>query len=302
MRSEVAKAFELLQSGAAANVEQALQLLQNTVFSFSMSVCGHREDAEDTMQEVLLKAIPYLPRFDSAGALAVWLYTVARNRCWMSRRHSKFAPREHLSLDELMPDAMELDHLPAMAANGLSPEGSAILEQEMERLKQAILKVPPQYRLVLVLHDVEELSTEEVARVLGLKEGTVRVRLHRARLFVRREMSARYAVNRNASDSARDTAVSAFTGTEASRSPKCKRIFANLSSYLDGVLDDSLCRELERHMAGCKPREAFLSSLRRTLEKTRKLPRQAPDPPVADRVRVRLTRQLAEVAAERQGS
>ena len=89
-------------------LEQALELLQGTVFSFSMKVCGQREDAEDTMQEVLVKALPFLPKFESPRALLVWLYKVAKNRCLMSRRKSKFAPKQDLSLDELMPDRREL--------------------------------------------------------------------------------------------------------------------------------------------------------------------------------------------------
>jgi RNA polymerase sigma-70 factor, ECF subfamily len=80
MRAEIEKSVELLQRGDEASVEQALALLQTTVFSFSMRVCGQREDAEDTMQEVLLKSIPHLPKFDSPRALLVWLYKVAKNR------------------------------------------------------------------------------------------------------------------------------------------------------------------------------------------------------------------------------
>ena len=72
MRAEIEKAVELLRDGDDASVEQALALLQNTVFSFSMRVCGHREDAEDTMQEVLLKSVPQLSKFDSPKALLVW--------------------------------------------------------------------------------------------------------------------------------------------------------------------------------------------------------------------------------------
>jgi RNA polymerase sigma-70 factor, ECF subfamily len=102
MRAEIEKSVELLQRGDEASVEQALALLQTTVFSFSMRVCGQREDAEDTMQEVLLKSIPHLPKFDSPGALLMWLYKVAKNRCLMSRRKSKFAPTQELSLDELI--------------------------------------------------------------------------------------------------------------------------------------------------------------------------------------------------------
>jgi RNA polymerase sigma-70 factor (ECF subfamily) len=286
MRSDLTKAFELLRSGDSADLEKALELLQNTVFSFSMTVCGHREDAEDTMQDVLLKAIPYLTKFDSPKALTTWLYTVARNRCWMSRRKSKFAPREHLSLEELMPDAMELDHLGAIASGGPSPEKSAIAGQNTQQLQQAILKVPPPYRLVLVLHDVEELSTDEISRILNLKEGNVRVRLHRARLCVRKELSKlppRLAAHEVSTPRSPHRAEG-----KLARSRQCKQIFANLSNYLDGVLDDTLCKELERHMGGCKPCEAFLSSLRNAIEQTRALPSQQPDPRAVAQVRARL--------------
>lgn len=72
MRSEIEQAVRLLQRDDDAALEQALALLQNTVFSFSMRVCGQREDAEDTMQEVLLKSVPHLPKFESPKALVVW--------------------------------------------------------------------------------------------------------------------------------------------------------------------------------------------------------------------------------------
>jgi len=302
MRSDLIKAFELLRSGDPVNAERALELLQNTVFSFSMTVCGHREDAEDTMQDVLLKAIPYLATFDSPKALTTWLYTVARNRCWMSRRKSKFAPKEHLSLEELMPDAMELDHLGAIAAGGPSPERSVIAGQDSKQLQQAILKVPPPYRLVLVLHDVEELSTDEIARILNLKEGNVRVRLHRARLFVRKELSQlapRPAGQTRIAQYSSDPISPLGAKGKLARSRHCKQIFANLSDYLDGALDDTLCKELERHMGGCEPCVAFLASLRNTIEETHSLPSQRPDPHAAVRVRDRLSRQLQTAATDK---
>jgi RNA polymerase sigma-70 factor, ECF subfamily len=300
MRSDVIKAFELLRSGNSAHVEQALELLQNTVFSFSMTVCGHREDAEDTMQEVLLKAIPYLSKFDSPKALTTWLYTVARNRCWMSHRKSKFAPKQHLSLDELMPDATELNHLGTIAAPGPSPERSAIAGQDTKRLQQAILKVPPPYRLVLVLHDVEELSTDEIARILNLKEGNVRVRLHRARLFVRKELSQIVRKRADQARTAQDVSTPnspAGTKRKLACSRHCKQIFANLSDYMNGALDDTLCKELERHMGGCKPCEAFLASLRNTIEQTHSLPSQQPDQRATAQLRARLAQQVRTVAA-----
>jgi RNA polymerase sigma-70 factor (ECF subfamily) len=214
----------------------------------------------------------------------------------MSRRRSKFAPKEHLSLEELLPDAMELDHLGAIAASGPSPERSVIAGQDSKQLQQAILKVPPPYRLVLVLHDVEELSTDEIAHILNLKEGNVRVRLHRARLFVRKELSQ--LAPRPAIQSGIAQNTQGAKGKLA-RSRHCKQIFANLSDYLDGALDDTLCKELERHMGDCEPCVAFLASLRNTIEQTHSLPSQRPDPHAAVRVRDRLSRQLQTAATDK---
>ena len=133
------------------------------------------------MQEVLLKSIPHLAKFESPQALTVWLYRVARNHCVSRRRGDKNSPAKNLSLDELMPDGRELRRL---MSRTLSPEAAALNHETAEHLQQAIFALPPAYRMVLVLHDMEELPTSEVAQVLGIRDGTVRVRLHRARLFV----------------------------------------------------------------------------------------------------------------------
>ncbi|HYK48999.1 MAG TPA: sigma-70 family RNA polymerase sigma factor, partial [Terriglobales bacterium] len=155
MRSEIEQAVQLMQRGDDQALEQALALLQNTVFSFSMRVCGQRQDAEDTMQEVLLKSVPLLPKFDSPKALVVWLYKVAKTRCLMSRRRSKFAPNRELSLEELMPDRRELEKL--SSESGINPERFAIRSEEAGMLREAIQKLPAQYRIVLVLRDMEGL-------------------------------------------------------------------------------------------------------------------------------------------------
>jgi RNA polymerase sigma-70 factor (ECF subfamily) len=217
----------------------------------------------------------------------------------MSRRKSKFAPREHLSLEELMPDATELTHLGTIAVAGPSPERSVIAGQEIKQLQQAILKVPPAYRLVLVLHDVEELSTDEIARILNLKDGNVRVRLHRARLFVRKELSQLVSESADQARTSQDVSAPnspAGTKRKLACSRDCKQIFANLSDYLDGALDDTLCKELERHMEGCKPCEAFLASLRNTIEQTHSLPSQQPDQHAVTQVRARLAQQVRTLA------
>jgi len=295
MRSEVEQAVQLLQRGDDAALEQALALLQNTVFSFSMRVCGQREDAEDTMQEVLLKSVPHLLKFDSPKALVVWLYKVAKNRCLMSRRRSKFAPDPDLSLEELMPDRKELEQLGNDGS--INPEAFAIRSEEAGRLRDAIQKLPPQYRIVLVLRDMEGLTDEEVAEITGLRSGTVRVRLHRARLFVRKELmkglkprSGRAAVASGASSQGQ-------LGNEQPRPARCKAMFAELSNYLDEQLDDSLCEELERHLGDCEPCKAFLSSLEATIEQCRTSPAECPASKKAVRLRKQLLRDYEQALA-----
>ncbi|MFZ0773020.1 MAG: sigma-70 family RNA polymerase sigma factor [Terriglobales bacterium] len=296
MRSEIEQAVLLLQRGDDEALERALALLQNTVFSFSMKVCGHRQDAEDTMQEVLVKSLPHLPRFESPKALVVWLYKVAKNRCLMSRRRSKFAPKEELSLEELMPDRQELERLSGDGT--INPESFAIRSEEAGRLRESIQRLPPLYRIVLVLRDMEGLTDEEVAEITGLRSGTVRVRLHRARLFVRKELmkglkprSGRAAVASRASSQEQ-------LGNQQPKPARCKAMFAELSNYLDEQLDDSLCEELERHLNGCEPCQAFLASLKATVEQCRSSPSEGPDRQKALRLRTKVLADYERMVAK----
>jgi len=269
VRGEIEEAIRLLKSGDPESTEKAVALLQDSVFSFSMRVCNQREDAEDTMQEVLLKSVPVLSSFENAKALAVWLYKVAKSRCLMTRRKSKFAPKEELSLDDLMPDRIELA---ALAKSGANPEAFAIRSQQAGWLRDAVQKLPPDYRIILVLRDMEGLSDDEVAEITGLRAGTVRVRLHRARLFVRKEISKRIRAGKFA------PAGNRAPDAEPFRPANCKAMFAELSNYLDEQLDDSMCAELEKHIDGCEPCKAFLSSLENTILALRQSGADSPDP------------------------
>ena len=150
----------------------------------------------------------------------------------------------------------------------------AIRSEEAGRLREAIHKLPPQYRIVLVLRDMEGLSDEEVAEITGLRAGTVRVRLHRARLFVRKELMKMRKPRRGGKIEAIRSRVGA---PEPTRPTRCKAMFAELSNYLDEQIDESLCEELEKHLDGCDPCKAFLASLQSTIENCRRLPAAAPD-------------------------
>jgi RNA polymerase sigma-70 factor (ECF subfamily) len=235
-----------------------------------MRVCGQQQDAEDTMQEVLVKSLPYLSKFDNSRALATWLYKVAKNRCLMNRRKSTFAPKEELSLEELMPNQEEFERLDGLTS--ITPEGSAISGEQRQRLREAIRYLPPHYRIILVLRDMEGFTDEEVGEITGLRPGTIRVRLHRARLFVRRELAKLNEGAKHGITGRLRRNVGAPSGTG-----RCRKVFAGLSDYLDGELDDFSCEEIETHMNRCEPCKKFLRSLESTIQRCQQSPADCPD-------------------------
>src|SRR5664280_55865 len=248
MRPELIQATDLLRLNTPEAVEEAIGLLQNTVYSFSMKVCGHPEDAEDTMQEVLYRSMGHLAKIQDPQALAVWLYTVTRNRCWRMRRKEASAPKHMLSLDDMMPDEAELGRLLQDSAE--SPEDNLLHAEQHDLLHQAVLRIPVQLRIVLVLHDMEELTTEQVAQILNLQPGTVRVRLHRARLSVRKEMNKLLEVahkKTNSRNRVKEKAKDALAEGEQ-RSLECRELFSNLSEYLDGRVEPATCEAMRGHI------------------------------------------------------
>ena len=184
MNPQVEKALEILKSGNQEDAGRALETLQGVVYGFGMKVCGTHEDAQDTAQETLIRLARQLREFPDARALSVWLYKVAKTQCLMSRRKSKFAPAQMLSLDSLMPKEADV-LLAGVDSRQNTPERIALNDELRARLEKAILALPKPYRLVLILRDIEQLDTQEVAEVMGISEKATKMRLHRARTSVR---------------------------------------------------------------------------------------------------------------------
>jgi RNA polymerase sigma-70 factor (ECF subfamily) len=195
-----------------------------------------------------------------------------------------------LSLDELMPSDEELGLLLQDAGKG--PEGNLLYAEQHYLLHQAILRIPAPLRIVLVLHDMEELTTEQVAQVLDLQQGTVRIRLHRARLSVRKEMSRLLSGAPGDSDSGGMLAKRLKRpGSKVGRRPdECRDLFANLSEYLDGRVETVACDQMRGHIEACPSCVAFLRDLRAAIDRCRSLEFPC-DPAVAPRLRAILTRE-----------
>jgi len=179
--------FDLIQNINAGQVEQFHDLVkryEQKLYNFSLRMCRDHSDAEDMVQETFLNVFKYLKDFRYESKFKNWLYKVAASTCIKKRRKSKFAPEQELSLDEFRPsDEAELpDQVPEWA---LMPLDQLLNEELAGAINRGILSIPKKYRMVIVLRDIEGFSTAETAQILNLSPANVKVRLHRARLFLR---------------------------------------------------------------------------------------------------------------------
>jgi RNA polymerase sigma-70 factor (ECF subfamily) len=160
------------------------------IYRYANRLCGETEAAKDLVQETFLNAYRGFTRFRGESQISTWLYTIASRACLRMRRRRKGAPERELSLEEFIPTEDGEFRL-QIPIEGLSPEEALQNKQLKEALNDAIGKLPSKYKMVLVLRDMQGLSAKEVGTIMGLNERAVKSRLHRARLFVRRELSAR---------------------------------------------------------------------------------------------------------------
>jgi RNA polymerase sigma-70 factor (ECF subfamily) len=160
------------------------------IYRFAHRLCGESEAARDIVQETFLNAYRGFKDFRGDAQVSTWLYTIASHACMRMRRKRKGQPDRELSLEEFIPTSDGEFQL-QIPVEGLSPE-QALQNKELRRmLDHAIGRLPPKYRMVLVLRDMEGLSAKEVGSIMRLNERAVKSRLHRARLFVRKELSAK---------------------------------------------------------------------------------------------------------------
>lgn len=160
------------------------------MYRFANRLCGETEAAKDLVQETFLNAYRGFKDFRGEAQVSTWLYTIAARACMRMRRRRKGAPERELSLEEFIPTSDGEFRL-QIPVEGQSPEEALQNKQLRRALDDAINRLPKKYKMVLVLRDMEGLSAKEVGDVMGLSERAVKSRLHRARLFVRRELSAR---------------------------------------------------------------------------------------------------------------
>lgn len=185
--SSDAELLERVKKDEPGAFEEFVNRYGERILGFGMRVCGEPEDAKDVMQETLIQAYRSLKGLQHPGAIRSWLYRVASNACLMKRRKGKFEPERELSLQELVPRGYEgpVTEIPDTAS---LPDEEVARSQAARVVRRAIAELPPHYRIVLVMRDMEGLTTRETAQALEIAEPAVKMRLHRARLMVRKQL------------------------------------------------------------------------------------------------------------------
>ena len=176
--TELARA---LLAGEANAFERFVEHFRSKVFHYSWVMCGSPEDAEEVAQETLLKVFESFDQLREPERVRAWVFRIARNVCLMQRRKSVFAPAHELSLDELPP----ADEVPDAER---APEAALLRSELRDVIDRVIVELPQSYRAVVLLRDLEELTTEETAQILDLGIDVVKTRLHRGRAAMRQKL------------------------------------------------------------------------------------------------------------------
>ena len=166
-----------------------MDIFGDHIYRFSRRMCGNGEDAEDILQETFLTAFRKLEDFRGEGSLKSWLFKIASSHCQKKRRQRAGEPETHLSVEDLTPETLRpIARGPSLSSIPVAPLESLLRDELAGELERAIEAVPHDYRIVLLLRDVEGVSTRETVELTGMDEAAVKSRLHRARLMVRKSL------------------------------------------------------------------------------------------------------------------
>ena len=233
---------------ASEAIPRLVDLYGDKLYRLGVQQCGSEDEAQDLVQDIFMTALRKWDQFEGRSAASSWLYTIAVRICRRRHRRRSGEPAAHLSLDDLLPSH---DQAMAVVPGQADPLGEAIRRQAREVVRAAISRLPVHYRLPLLLKEITELSVGDVARILGLEEATVKTRLHRARLALRKELeSALPKADLPAPDHSRTLCLDLlhakqealdrgadFTVPDEELCSRCRALFATLDLARDACLE-----------------------------------------------------------------
>ena len=255
------------RGGDRVAIDELLARYESSIYRFGLRMCGNEDAAREVLQETLLAAFRHLPGFRGDAALSTWLYQIARSFCIKERR----GQRPTRSLDD--GGATELvDPAP-------QPDARVHAREIGEALSRALAILPPEQREVLILRDVESLSAEQAASVVGIEVGALKSRLHRARMALRTELAR-------------------ILGTDDDPQP-CPELAQELTAYVGAEIDQATCVQIEKHLSTCPRCAGACDALKRTISLCRRLPGDVVPAPVRTALRDAIMATIARAEPSR---
>lgn len=176
-----------VQEGDVAAFDSLVRKYRERLYSVVYNLTSNREDAADITQEAFIKAFSSINRFQGKSAFFTWLYRIGVNTTLSHLKRNRF--RRFFSLENLQEDGSHAQVLETLAARHKSEKG-ALLSELQEKLNEALQKLSPKHRTVVVLFEIEGLSHQEIAEIVGCSVGTVRSRLHYAKQQLQADLQA----------------------------------------------------------------------------------------------------------------
>lgn len=169
---------ERVQSGDVAAFDFLVSKYRERLFSIVYNLTSNREDAADLTQESFIKAFRSIKRFQGKSSFFTWLYRIAVNTSLSHLKRNRY--RRFFSLENINDEASSSEIVEALSVKTRTEKGAMISELQ-ERLNDALQKLSPKHRTVVVLFEIEGLSHQEISEIMGCSVGTVRSRLHYAK-------------------------------------------------------------------------------------------------------------------------
>lgn len=167
-----------VQAGDTAAFDALTRKYRERIYCVLYNITSNREDAADLTQEALIKAFTSISRFKGKSSFFTWLYRIAVNTALTHVKRNRM--RRFFSFDNINEEVAPAEILETLAQRG-DGDRNTILKELQEKLNEALQKLSPKHRTVVVLFEIEGLSHQEIAEVLDTTEGTVRSRLHYAK-------------------------------------------------------------------------------------------------------------------------
>jgi RNA polymerase sigma-70 factor (ECF subfamily) len=178
-----AKLIERLVARDERAFNELVRAYERRVLALVLRMLGNRAEAEDLAQEVFVQVFKAIGTFRGESKLSTWIYRIAINLCKNRAKYLRVRHTDDQDELEAVAERVPMGEVKrANVAQVARPDEMLAGHQAEEAVRQAILQIEPSFRQCLVLRDVEELSYEEIGEITGLPAGTVKSRIHRARL------------------------------------------------------------------------------------------------------------------------